>query len=390
MEHTTVISGLRTPARYIPQLESLRGWAILLVVAFHYFGILFNGSATGLPENTPIWLRILGAGNTGVTLFFVLSGFLLAQPFIQALKSGTQISISRFYTARLLRIVPLYYSAVFIAWMASSNSYAALKALLFIPIGFEIFPYSVPWWSLSTEIQFYLLLPWIMLALTNRPGRLLVLAGGAAWLGLHCIFLLNPQWLGGLNQRVLGGSLVDRGFAFVIGGIAAWFYLSRNYGALTRSPKVAALLGLTLLFTQLWLLQWYGLMGQKPALQAMPLYHDLEALLWGGLLLCCLGPARRGWRVFINPLFSHFGTISYSLYLVHVPIQFYLIYPAKVAASGGATWSDPRTWFAVLGSFLLSWLLAIACYHLIEQPFLKLKSRLPVLSDRLRAVPAKG
>lgn len=382
--------GLRTPARYIPQLEALRGWAILLVVGFHYFGILLGGGTKGLPEDSPLWLRLLGGGNTGVTLFFVLSGFLLAQPFIGALKAGTRVNISRFYIARLLRIVPLYYGAILVAWLVSANSSSSLKALLFIPVGFEIFPYSVPWWSLSTEMQFYLLLPWIMLAIASRTSQGLIVLGTVVCLALHYIYLLQPQWLGMQNQPWLVGTLLDRGFAFLIGGLAAWLYLSPRYTRLTQSSGAISVVALVLLIVLLWLLQWYGLMGQSPAMQAMPLYHDLEAALWGGLLLCCLGPARRGWRVFINPMFSHFGTISYSLYLVHVPVQFYLIYAAKAANGGVVEMTDPRVLAAVVGSFLLSWLLAAVCYRLIEQPFLRLKSHLPVLSDKLRGAPAKG
>lgn len=105
MSSPAALVGLRSPTRYMPQLEALRGWAILLVVVFHYFGILFNGGAGGLPESSPLWLRVVAAGNTGVTLFFVLSGFLLTQPFILASRNGEQIGFASFYGARLLRIV---------------------------------------------------------------------------------------------------------------------------------------------------------------------------------------------------------------------------------------------------------------------------------------------
>lgn len=313
--------GLRQPMRYVPELESLRGWAILLVVAFHMLGLI-DGAASenGLPGDSPFWLRMVGAGNTGVTLFFALSGFLLAQPFIQAIRSGERVSIGRFYSARLLRIVPLYYAVVLVAWLASSNSAGALKALLFIPIRFEIYPFSVPWWTLCLEMQFYFLLPWVMSALNYRFGRYLVVLIGVGWFILHCIYLLLPQWLGSLRIPGLEDSLFGRGFAFLIGGLAGWFYMSRSYAVMFRSARAVALVSLLLLVVMLWLLQWYGLMGQAPALQVMPLYHDLEALLWAGLLLCSLGPLS-GWRkIFINRLFGHFGSISYSLYLVHLPI----------------------------------------------------------------------
>jgi peptidoglycan/LPS O-acetylase OafA/YrhL len=318
-------------------------------------------------------------------LFFVLSGFLLVQPFTQALKAGERVSIGSFYGARLLRILPLYYSAVLLAWLISSNGASALKALLFIPVGFDIFPFSVPWWSLCTEVQFYLLLPWVMLCLQFKIGRYLIMAAALVWFSLHCYFLLRPQGLSSMLQS----SLFGRGLAFLVGGICGWFYLSPGFARLASSPRITAFCSLVLLAALLWLLHWYGGVGQKNAILIMPLYHDLEALLWGGLLLASLSLHGRAMGFFVNSMFSHFGTISYSLYLVHVPIQFYLIYPLRTA-SGGLELNDPRSLAIIGGSFALSWVLAIVCYRLIERPFLKLKSHLPVLTDRLRGRPARA
>lgn len=382
---------LRAPLRYLPQLESLRGWAILLVVLFHYFGILSRGDNSALQEGGFSWLGIAAAGNTGVTLFFVLSGFLLAQPFILTARSDERVDIARFYSARLLRIVPLYYLVVMLAWLVSANV-NALKALLFIPIGFEVFPFSVPWWSLSTEVQFYLVLPWVMLGLRHRWGRWLVVLGGCIWFAAHGYFFLQPDWLTDHRNAGLQSSLFGRGVAFLVGGLCGWFYLSRGFSWLVRSPLYLALLSLLLGSGLLGLLHWYGVTGQMPALMAMPLYHDLEALLWGGLLICSLGLS--GWVkwLFINPLFRHFGSISYSLYLVHLPVQIYLIAPILSATPAGVAvdiW-PPATLSVIVGSFLISWLLAFLCYHTIERPFLRLKAHLPVLGDKTRGHPAKA
>jgi len=375
--------GLRQPGRYIAQLESLRGWAILLVVAFHAFGISTSQTDHGLPEDSALWLRIAGAGNTGVTLFFVLSGFLLSLPFIEALKSNRRISIGRFYIARLLRIVPLYYSAVLVAWLVSRNSIATLKALLFIHIGFDMFPYSVPWWSLTTEMQFYLLLPWLMLALRWQLGRWLVGGVLATWLGAHCFYLLAQQQRGWPQIFWLEASLFGRGTAFLCGGLCGWFYLSRGFAHRVRSRKLGATVSLALLVTLLTLLQWYGLKGQIPAQRILPLYHDLETLIWAGLMLCSLTQTGSFARVLLNPAMEHFGKISYSLYIVHVPIFVFCITRAKQAVGSSFSW-DTRIALAIVASFVLSWLLAILCYRMIERPFLKLKAHLPVLTERLR------
>lgn len=389
MSRSPALAGLRSPARYIPQLEALRGWAILLVVMFHYFGILTSGGATGLPEGSSLWLRVVAAGNTGVSLFFVLSGFLLTQPFILAMRNGERVGIGSFYGARLLRILPLYYCAVLLAWLISPNS-SALKALLFIPVGFDIFPFSVPWWSLCTEMQFYLLLPWLMLALQYRTGRYLLAVAGAVWLTLHCYYFFQPSWLGSKKTLWLQSSLFGRGSAFVVGALCCWIYMGRGFLWLGASTGRVALLSIVLVAGLLQLLQWYGATGQAQALVLMPLYHSIEALLWGGILLCSLCWRGKSRQLLLNPLFSHFGTISYSLYLIHVPVQFYLIYPIKAAEVGDFSPRSVECIAAVVGSFLLSWLLAVICYRVIERPFLRLKSHLPVLTDKLLGRPAKA
>jgi peptidoglycan/LPS O-acetylase OafA/YrhL len=383
-----VANGLRSPARFIPQLESLRGWAILLVVTFHYFGILSSASSAGLSAQAPFWLRLAAAGNTGVSLFFVLSGFLLIQPFILAFRGEARISIRSFYLARILRIVPLYYIAVLVAWLVSGNTNSALQAALFIPVGFSIFPFSVPWWSLCTEVQFYLLLPWIMLALTWRLGRWLMVAGVLLWLTLHSIYFVAPELILKGNKLSINGSIFGRGTAFLFGGLAAWLYLSPIYMRITRRAVLFWGLSLAAAAALLLLLQWYGLIGQKQALKAFPFYHDVEALLWSVVLLACLRLS--GWLkiIFINPLMSHFGKISYSLYLVHVPIQFYLLYP--LVMKGAAATSSHILWLTIFGSFLLSWLAAVFCYRFIEMPCLKLKAHLPVISDKFRAGLARA
>lgn len=113
--------------QHFPVLDSLRGLVILLVVVFHYFGIL-NGSASdlGLATTAPLWLRWAASGNTGVTLFFVLSGFLLTSPFVYARRLGYVVNRANFYKARALRILPMYYCAVLVAWWVSCNTYSAV------------------------------------------------------------------------------------------------------------------------------------------------------------------------------------------------------------------------------------------------------------------------
>ena len=80
---------------YLPELESLRGIAILLVFWFHVEGVLF------LPRPRPLevvlpWQAFVRAGHTGVSLFFVLSAFLLSLPFWREPRGGPYLSIARY------------------------------------------------------------------------------------------------------------------------------------------------------------------------------------------------------------------------------------------------------------------------------------------------------
>ncbi|WP_444437317.1 acyltransferase family protein [Pseudomonas sp. A6] len=376
------IEGLRRPAHYLPELESLRGWAVLLVIGFHYFGILFGDRGDhGLGAAAPAWMKIIAAGNTGVTLFFVLSGFLLSLPFLEAQRQRRDIDIRRFYWARALRILPLYYLAILVAWLFTGSA-DALKALFFIPVGFGLFPFSVPWWSLCTEIQFYLLLPWTMLLLRWRLGRWVVALALLAWAAAHLYLLSDRQWLAAPGHWSIADSLFGRGGAFLAGAFFAWLYNSGWSARWLGRRGVAGLVGSVALAALLALLAWYGEVGQRPAVDRLPMYHNLEALLWGCLLLCSLH-LRGGVRsLLLNPLLEHIGKISYSLYLVHVPVQFYLLYWVRLATQQMATPLQPLHWLALVGSLPLIWLLSFACYRCIERPFLNLKARLPVFASK--------
>lgn len=385
------MAGLREPGQFMPELESLRGWAILLVVAFHYFGII-TGDTDPLPSDAPLWLQVVASGNTGVTLFFVLSGFLLSQPFLASLRGGPTVDIKRFYIARVLRVLPLYYLFIIIAWWMTGNSQGALKAFAFMHVGFSLFPFSVPWWSLCTEMQFYLLLPWLMLLLHSRAGRWLLVLALLTWAAVHLYLFQQPRWLANPQNWVLQASVFGRGLAFLLGACCAGFYASSHFRLLVGRQwlvVLSLLLLLCLLYRQL---SMHSQLGIMTASKSLPLYYNIEAALWSGFLLCCVA-----WRsslrvVLVNPLLNHLGTLSYSVYLVHVPVQFYAVTWYKenqgsLNLPGGA----PGNTLLVVCSFALIWVLSLVLYKCFELPMLRLKAKLSTYSgqqaDRARTLP---
>ena len=201
MHRAHVPTGIRRGA-YLPELESLRGIAILLVFLFHADVIL------GFPfrNRSEIWpalpLALVWMGHTGVTLFFVLSAFLLSRPFLAEAYGGRHVQRPNFYARRALRILPLFYVAVLVGTLATSHHLVDLRRALPY-LGFlyvlpgtasPMFPYAAAWWSLAVEAQFYALLPPLALAFNrSRAATFVLLAAFAAgWTVVMMGWLKTP------------------------------------------------------------------------------------------------------------------------------------------------------------------------------------------------------
>ena len=139
----------------------------------------------------PMPLAYLRAGHTAVTLFFVLSAFLLALPFLAETDGRRRTSVSDYLQRRALRILPLYWTAVCLGTVLSARTAADLLRgvpyLLFLNALHGWFtplePYSTVWWSLVTKVEFYLVLPVLGIARRSPTGRRL----GAVALGLYTL-----------------------------------------------------------------------------------------------------------------------------------------------------------------------------------------------------------
>lgn len=373
-------AGIRGKAAYLYELECIRGLAILLVFLFHVYGI------SGVKQQNPeFWLSYIIGGNTGVTLFFMLSGFLLSLPWLRYClgKTDVQPRVRNYAVARVLRILPLYWFAVIVAVLMTGKIEAGAKAAMFQFVGFEIFPYSVVWWTLSTEVQFYLLLPFAWLAII-RPGwtRWLVVLLFLGWLVSYSNIFVYPGSEKPIRSFWLTKSLFGRLPAFLIGIAAAYIYLKiqplPGQKPSLKNRLLATLLSVGAVLALGWVLFEMIMMGERRAEWAWHLHHSYEAILWGLLTLMLLLSRPFGKSLLVNRPFAVLGKLSYSLYLNHVPILFFLIYPFK--ASMGAEAYTQTSYFYLLPvlAFSLSLGLAYISYRLIELPFLNLKHKIPV------------
>ncbi len=351
---------------------------MMLVFLFHAYGISKN-SGSG-DHSVP--LSFVVAGNTGVTLFFVLSGFLLCRPWLLSTvdASRPQPKLKNYYQARALRILPLYWLAVLFAMFVSGEWAAGVKALSFGFVGFDIFPYSVVWWTLTTEVQFYLLMPLVFLVwFSGRLGRVILLATLLLWLFLYIKLVL---FAGDevVRNYWLTKSLFGRLPAFLVGGLVSWLYI--QLGSLrTASPLAQAaswLFSFGLVITLGFVLRGVANTGDAIAEATWHLHHSYEAALWGVLLLITLLGTMPLRRLYINRFMASVGKLSYSMYLNHVPLLFLLIYPFKQAMGEGEYADSLWLYLLPVAVFMLSLGASYITYRLIELPFLEMKHRLSV------------
>ncbi len=371
-------SGIRG-GDYLSQVDALRGWAILLVFFFHAWGI--NGGSAG--SEPSLWFSYVAAGRTGVTLFFVISGFLLSIPWLSAMQSPNVAmpSLKNYYAARILRIVPLYYLAVLMACVVSGSWSTGLKAFTFQFVGFEVFPFSVVWWTLVTEVQFYLVLPiFIWLLAGGGKSRVILLLVLMLWGSVYITQVLHNPSGEKIGSYLLTKSLFGRLPAFLLGMLAAWVFLKAKALTILNANGVrvlGAVIILLALFINGAVLRHTVLLGEWQSESNWHEHHIYEAILWSVVLLVLVLTRPLFHRVIANSVLAVVGKLSYSLYLWHVPILFYVIYPTKERIGEGFS-ETILAYVLTFAALLISLMASLLTYKYIELPGLNMKRRLPI------------
>ncbi len=381
-------AGIRASASFFPELESLRGWAILLVFLFHADGAITGDGRIGTTVSPA--LAFITAGHTGVTLFFVLSAFLLARPFLEERCGGRRVERKNFFRRRVLRIMPLYAAAVAAAVALSYSNAGALVdglcALFFLnsftgSVG-SLIPYSAVWWSLATEVQFYLVLPLLGLSLRTRIGRIIGSAVLLAWAITYAVVTTDDSLLSAGARFRLNLSLPGRAPAFLFGIAGAWVVLHHGERIRVAMQKQAWLRngGADLLL--LASLSVLGLLLQKVTARGfisaeitMSAWHLAESLLWTTVLMLIVLAPLRTRAVISNRLMGILGLLSYSLYLIHEPILFLGLGP--LVGRGIPLDIDLNLRIVAFGAaFILCISMSALTYRVIERPFLVRKAKI--------------
>jgi peptidoglycan/LPS O-acetylase OafA/YrhL len=300
----------------MPELDSLRGAAILLVLFFHGF----DYSLARLSVLPRFWVAgTQGLGWLGVNLFFVLSGFLITGILLDS--SPRPDYFKRFYIRRALRILPLYYLVLLVLYPLSRMGWLGPRVIGWRFVGLSFFYLSnvvglfgVPMqytvlWSLAVEEQFYILWPAAVRAFSRRG---IVFATVAVILGCPVLraiaYKLGFQYAAGYTWLIADELAFGALLAVLIRGRLAerkpmfWF----SAACLVAS---AALLGFGAPF---------GIFRNSTLLGASLRLTGLNLLFTGTLAATLLtGTSRFAWIV-RRPVLRFLGEISYGLYLIHM------------------------------------------------------------------------
>ena len=201
---------ITTSGRWIPEVDGLRFVAILAVICFHIWGQTSHVIGPAASAHYALFTAILGNGDRGVPLFFVISGYILSRPFLeQHLLGGRKVSLSAYFIRRITRLEPPYiaslllFTAAFMVYpgVPFQQQLPHLVASTFYVHGFTfgtISTINFVAWSLEIEVQFYVVAPLLgmLFAVRNSIGRrsllvALMLFCGSFHLWAHGLWLMT-------------------------------------------------------------------------------------------------------------------------------------------------------------------------------------------------------
>jgi peptidoglycan/LPS O-acetylase OafA/YrhL len=339
-------------------LEALRGVLALMVLFSHIHLIRFYFGKSEA-YNHPI---IYHLGRIAVTGFFVLSGYLITYSILKRREAGNW-KVSGFYTARIFRIWPLYYTVILLALFVLPHI-SALHFMLppsvtdvrtateyygyyigFLPqlplLDRAVLPFAEPSWSIGVEEIFYLIIPWVVLSSGQKLGK---------WLLVFLIAFLSLKYMamfthfpGRQMARLLQFYRYDSIALGCLAGVMH-YHKSKIFHVIGNRQLVATALFTVLLFANL----------ERKSRDYFPF-----AICFVVIIAYLVNKNHTfkspKWLVYI-------GTISYSLYLTHEIAIVYLVNKDVDQRSMPLMYA-----LAVVGAIGL----ASVFYFLIERPFMR-------------------
>jgi peptidoglycan/LPS O-acetylase OafA/YrhL len=374
---------------HIPELDGIRGVAILVVLLFHFFYSAVDVAPGGLAWHLIAPLRI---GWTGVDLFFVLSGFLIGGILLDARSSPNFFKV--FYTRRAFRILPLYLAVVFTCVVQM-----AILARGFAPQFSWMLQGHLPWfsyvffvqnfwmaakntfgtwglggtWSLAIEEQFYLTLPLLIwLFEPKKLQKILIAVFFAAPILRTFLYLVWPE-----KFMATYALMPCRADALALGVLAAiamrtpsyWTWIEAH-GRLIVGTIFVLLIGCAFSV---------HLCPRPDSLPMRTFGYSWMALLYSLVIVYSLSRRssmlsavlRAGWL-------RALGKIAYGVYLLHANVLTLLTALISPNHPFYESWPALNSWFQLgvtIGALALTFGLCYLSFRFFEKPLLQIGHR---------------
>ena len=296
----------------LPGLTNIRFFAALWVIFFH-IGFLWHNSSS-------VFADLISIGYIAVSIFFILSGFILGYNY-----AGTNVSAAEFWAARAGRILPVYFvgllldahaSILSVSHAGQTGSYLSLLPAPFLLqawFPFTALSWNPPAWSLSCEAFFYLLFPFLAPKLATLFRRCPLATLSILWL-LSAVpsvayAFLHPEGIVSIESRTLWLSVIRFNPLLRLPEFALGICLGAAYLDGLRIPRPRLCLAGSCL----------GLVLTAVFLRSFPypaLHNGLLSPLFVVMILSAasLGSAAH------NSILQLLGEASYSLYILMVPL----------------------------------------------------------------------
>lgn len=366
--------------RHYPEIDGLRAIACLLVVWFH--SSIFADYANPIPSDafgTVIYHIVSHIGQSGVDLFFVISGFLITGILVDS--QNNRHPLRKFYIRRSLRIFPLYYAFLCIlALLLILSGQFDLSGLSQILPYFlyvqnfmgasdpNVSMYVIHFWSLAIEEQFYLFWPIVLYAFYKPKNLFSILLLCAVLIGLswylRVYFCAQDACTFGYYASFshMEGLLLGAGLAILDKHHKDWLIKNRNMFA--GAAMLCACLVIAILFSSADVHYVHKSLMQYGFVLSAFFYCVILAIL-------ITGNDKTLVRSFLNsPILARIGKVSYGLYVLHLPLMSLVAFKLKLVSG---YWSLHLLLFIGVGA--LSFVVSLLVFKFFEKPFLVLKDK---------------
>ncbi|MEO5910948.1 MAG: acyltransferase [Pelobium sp.] len=332
-------------------IDSLRGWAILGVLIVHASYVCVQILGVSISNNV---FELLGSGQRGVQLFFIVSAFTIFYSWGEKSKKEST-PYRNFYLRRFFRIAPVYYLILILTFLKNSSNISTLDFIshFFFINGFiPNYNNSILFveWSITVEIIFYLLVP-ILFKIINSLYKAIFLLIISLIITYLCNSIVQSSifFHSTLIKKFFETSFINQFPVFCIGIVTYQLIMH------LKNANIGKYSSLLIIVAGMMVFSFAGI--SVKFFQNHIIFSFIFSIIFIALSFNPL-------KLLVNKITSYIGKISFSIYLIHLPILSFIASQIKEKISTSLT---VQILLFVFISFFLITIISSSLYYLVEK-----------------------